>query len=198
MGRPPATWRASSTAGSTQGAESNDKSSVGEPTVAEPDDHAIGRSRGGLTTKTHALTDGAGRLLAVLVTAGNINDTTMFAPLMAALYVARVGPGRPRTRPDYLLADKGYSSKTNRQLLRSRGIAHTIPEKSDQAANRRRRGSHGGRPPGFDKARYARRNTVERGFCQLKQWRGLATRYDKHARNYTGAIHLSALLGWLP
>ena len=52
--------------------------------------------------------------------------------------------------------------------------------------------------PGFDKARYARRNTVERGFCQLKQWRGLATRYDKHARNYTGAIHLSALLGWLP
>ena len=108
MGRPPATWRASSTAGSTQGAESNDKSSVGEPTVAEPDDHAIGRSRGGLTTKTHALTDGAGRLLAVLVTAGNINDTTMFAPLMAALCVARVGPGRPRTRPDYLLADKGY------------------------------------------------------------------------------------------
>ena len=133
-----------------------------------------------------------------LVTAGNINDTTMLAPLMAALRVARVGPGRPRSRPDYLLADKGYSSKSNRQLLRSRGIAHTIPEKSDQAANRRRRGSHGGRPPGFDKARYARRNTVERGFCQLKQWRGLATRYDKHAINYTGAIHLSGLLGWLP
>ncbi len=184
-------------AASTQGARSNDKSSDGEPAAREPADHAIGRSRGGLTTKTHALTDGAGRLLVALVTAGNINDTTMLGPLLAALSVARVGPGRPRTRPDYLLADKGYSSKANRQLLRSRGIAHTIPEKSDQAANRRRRGSRGGRPPGFDKARYVRRNTVERGFCQIKQWRGLATRYDKHAVNYLGAIHLCGLLGWL-
>ena len=46
--------------------------------------------------------------------------------------------------------------------------------------------------------RYARRNTIERGFCQLKQWRGLATRYDKHARNYAGALSLAALLTWLP
>jgi len=79
-----------------------------------------------------------------------------------------------------------------------RGIGHTIPEKADQAAHRRRRGSAGGRPLGFDSDRYARRNGIERGFGQLKQWRGLATRYDKHARNYAGTISLAALLTWLP
>ena len=169
-----------------------------EPAVGEPGDHAIGRSRGGLTTKVHALSDGAGRLLVVLLTAGNVHDSPMFAPLIAALRVDRPRPGRPRTRPDYVVADKGYSSKANRGLLRARGIGHTIPEKADQAANRRRKGSAGGRPPGFDRDRYARRGCVERGFCQLKQWRGLATRYDKHARNYAGAINLAALLTWLP
>ena len=166
--------------------------------VGEPGDHAIGRSRGGLTTKVHALSEGTGRLLVVLLTAGNTHDSPMFAPLLAALRVARTGPGRPRTRPDYLVADKGYSSKANRALLRSRGIGHTIPEKADQAAHRRRRGSAGGRPPGFNSGRYARRNGIERGFCHLKHWRGLATRYDKHARNYAGAITLAALLTWLP
>ena len=137
----------------------------------------------------HALTDGRGRALVVLLTAGNVNDTTMFAPLLAALRVARVGQGRPRTCPDYLVADKGY---------RRRGIAHTIPEPRDQQANRRRKGSVGGRPVGFDAGRYIRRNVVERGFCQVKQWRGLATRYDKHARNYAGALNIAALLTWLP
>ena len=51
---------------------------------------------------------------------------------------------------------------------------------------------------GFARERYARRNVVERGFCQVKQWRGLATRYDKHARNYAGALNFAALLTWLP
>jgi transposase len=169
-----------------------------QPQLGEPGDHAIGRSRGGLTTKVHALCDGAGRLLVVLLTAGNGHDSPVFGRLLAALQVARRGPGRPRTRPDYLVADKGYSSRANRGLLRARGIGHTIPEKADQAAYRRRRGAVGGRPPGFDRDRYARRSSVEHGFCQLKHWRGLATRYDKHARNYAGAINLAALLTWLP
>ena len=169
-----------------------------EPEIGEPGDHAIGRSRGGLTTKVHALSDGAGRLLVVLLTAGNMHDSPMFGQLLAALQVARPGAGRPRTRPDYLVADKGYSSKANRGLLRARGIGHTIPEKADQAAYRRRKGSAGARPPAFNRDRYARRSSVERGFCQLKQWRGLATRYDKHARNYAGAITLAAMLTWLP
>jgi transposase len=166
--------------------------------VAEPGEHAIGRSRGGLTTKLHLLTDGVGRPLVLILTAGNVNDTLVFAQLIASIRVARNAVGRPRTRPDHVLADKGYSSRANRELLRRRGIAHTIPEPSDQQANRSRRGSKGGRPVGFDRDRYKRRNTVERGFCQLKHWRGLATRYDKHARNYLGGTTLAALLTWLP
>ena len=192
------TGRTAQRAASARGASPNDKNSHPEPLIGEPGDHAIGRSRGGLTTKVHALTDGAGRVLVILLTGGNVHDSPMFTQLMAALRVPRSAKGRPRTRPDYLLADKGYSSRANRRLLRDRGIGHTIPEKNDQAANRRRRGSAGGRPPCFDPDRYARRNTVERGFCQLKQWRGLATRYDKHARNYAGALSLAALLTWLP
>lgn len=144
------------------------------------------------------LADGQGRPLVLVLTAGNVNDTTVFAQLIGSVSVPRNTPGRPRTRPDHVLADKGYSSRANRELLRRRGISHTIPEPSDQAANRARRGSAGGRPVGFDKARYKRRNVVERGFCQLKHWRGLATRYDKHARNYLGGITLAALLTWLP
>jgi transposase len=169
-----------------------------ELAVSEPADHAIGRSRGGLTTKIHLLSDGRCRPLVLLLTAGNINDTTMLAALLPGLRVARPGPGRPRTRPDHLLADKGYSSRANRALLRRRGIPHTIPEPRDQQANRIRRGRAGGRPVGFDKTRYRHRNTVERGFCQLKHWRGLATRYDRHARNYLAGLTLAALLTWIP
>jgi transposase len=101
----------------------------------------------------------------LVLTAGNVNDTVVFALLIDALRVPRRGRGRPRTRPDYLLADKGYSSRANRGLLRRRGIAHTIPEPRDQQANRARRGSAGGRPVGFDSGRYRRRNIVERGFA---------------------------------
>jgi transposase len=151
-----------------------------------------------LTTKIHALVDGRARPLVLQLTAGNVNDTTQFPQLMTGLRVARAGRGRPRTRPEHVLADKGYSSRANRELLRRRGISHTIPEPRDQQANRARRGSRGGRPVGFDKTRYRRRNVVERGFCQLKHWRGLATRYDRHARNYLGALQLAALLSWLP
>ncbi len=166
--------------------------------MVEPDDHAIGRSRGGLTTKVHALTDGHGRVLAFRLTGGNVHDSRAFVALLDAVRVPRLGAGRPRTRPDHLLADKAYSSRVHRSLLRRRGIPHTIAEPDDQKRNRRRRGAAGGRPVGFDSTRYAQRNTIERGFCQLKQWRGLATRYDKHATNYAAAVTFAALLTWLP
>ena len=130
------------------------------------------------------------------LTAGNINDTTQLERLLDGVHVARVGPGRPRTRPDRLIADKGYSSKANRQLLRRRGIKATIPERDDQLANRRRRGGKGGRPYRFDTAIYRRRNVVERCFNRFKHWRGLATRYDKTASNYAAALTLAAVLMW--
>ena len=77
------------------------------------------------------------------------------------------------------MADKAYSSKANRAYLRGRGIKAVIPVKDDQKANRRKRGSAGGRPPAFDAERYKDRNTVERAFNKLKAFRAVATRYDK-------------------
>ena len=176
----------------TQGAGANYKK-----TGPEPPDHAIGRSRGGLTSKIHLVADGKGRMLSAVLTAGNVNDTTMLAAVMDEISVPRSGPGRPRQRPDRLLADKGYPSKSNRAWLAARGIAATIPEKADQVANRRRKGSRGGRPPAFDAETYRRRNVVERCFNQLKRWRGLAMRTDKTARNFHAAIQLASALVWL-
>ena len=72
------------------------------------------------------------------------------------------------------------------------------PRSTPAGHDRRRRGSAGGRPVGFDAAGYTRRDVVERGSCLVRQWRGPATRYDGHARNYAGALDLAALLTWLP
>lgn len=125
----------------------------------EPPDHALGRSRGGLTTKIHGAADGRCRSLAICVTAGQVHDTTRFATVLAGIRVPRAGAGRPRTRPDRVIADKAYSSRANRTLLRRRKIGRTIPERSDQRANRRRRGRRGGRPCAFDRGTYRGRNT---------------------------------------
>ena len=105
--------------------------------------------------------------------------------------------GRPRTRPERVIADKGYPSRVNRAYLARRGIKATIPDRADQHANRARKGSAGGRPPAFDAEIYKRRNVVERCIGHLKQWRGIATRYDKTARNYHAGITLAATLLWL-
>lgn len=159
-------------------------------------DPGLGRSRGGLTTKVHLACDGAGRPLAFTLTGGNTNDCSQFTAVMEAIRVPRVGPGRPRGRPSHVLGDKGYSSRAIRTWLRRRGIGHIIPERADQVRNRLRRGSRGGRPPTFDKQRYKQRNVVERCFNELKQWRGIATRYDKAAESFQAAVTLASLLMW--
>jgi len=151
-----------------------------------------------LTSKIHHLVDGRGRPLVVLVGAGQSHDGPGFEPLLAHLQVDRPGGGRPRTRPDRVRADKAYSSRATRALLRRRGIGAVIPEPSDQIANRKRRGSAGGRPPAFDAEDYKGRNVVERNFNDVKQWRALATRYDKLAIVYRAAAVLRAVTLWLP
>ncbi len=156
----------------------------------------LGRSRGGLTTKIHLACDGTGRVLAFVLSGGQVNDCTRFTHVMNAIRVARPGPGRPRVRPDHVIADKGYSSRAIREHLRARGIGHTVPERGDQAASRYRRGSVGGRPSGFDPAVYRHRNVVERCFNHLKRNRSIATRYDKTAISYQATITIAALLQW--
>ncbi len=117
--------------------------------------------------------------------------------LLAELRVARPGPGRPRTTPTALRGDKAYSSRGHRALLRSRGIKTVIPEPADQAGYRKRKGARGGRPVGYDVEDYKNRNVVERFFNRMKNWRGLASRYDKHALIYRGGVVLAAILDWL-
>jgi transposase len=142
--------------------------------------------------------DRCGRPLSVLVTAGQAHDNPLLIPVLEAISVPARGSGsRPRSRPDCLIADKAYSHPSTRKALRQKGIRAVIPEKSDQLARRQARGSSGGRPPAFDAQAYRDRNVVERTFNRLKQWRGIATRYDKHARNYRAGIVLASILLWL-
>lgn len=119
----------------------------------------------------------------------------MFLPLLGQLRIGREA-GRPRTRPDAVRGDKAYSSRAIRSHLRSRGIKAVIPEPDDQKGHRKRRGSGGGRPVALDGDDYKNRNVVERQYCHLKQWRGLATRYDKHAIVYRAAVILNAVIAW--
>ena len=133
----------------------------------------------------------------MLVGPGQAGDCPVFPLLLQQLRVPRLGRGRPRTRPQRVRADKAYSSRTNRELLRRRGIGAVIAQPDDQVGHRKRRGARGGRPPNFDTEDYKNRNTVERGFNVFKQWRGLATRYDKLAVTYRGGAVLRAITIWL-
>lgn len=116
---------------------------------------------------------------------------------MADLRIDRAGAGRPRTRPDRLLADKAYSSAAIRSDLRRRGIIATIPQPSDQVGHRRARGSTGGRPPAFDAEAYKQRNVVERTINKLRGTRAVATRYDKRDYIYLGSIDVASIMIWL-
>lgn len=152
----------------------------------EPDDHAIGRSRGGLTTKIHALADQRCSPVTVVLSPGQAGDNPMLWPLLAVQLSAEDKKFR-------LLADKAYSHDSTRARLRQLKIAHTIPERSDQIARRKGKGSKGGRPPAFSGRIYKHRNTVERSFNRFKHWRAIATRYDKYALSYLGGVILAAI-----
>lgn len=150
---------------------------------------ALGRSRGGFNTKLHVRSDRRGILLVLLVTAGERHDQTMFEPLMEQVeqgQIKREGRERPRQRPGRIVGDKGYSSRRIRSWLRRHGIRHTIPHKR----NEYRRGP-------FDRALYRERNRVERLINRLKQFRRVATRYEKRAANYVAMVTVAAVLQWL-
>lgn len=119
------------------------------------------------------------------MTVGEHHEAVVFEQLMTQGAVKRQGSGRPRFRPLRVSGDKGYSSRKIRSYLRRRGIRLTIPPK----ANERQRGR-------FDKSLYRERNRVERCFNRLKQFRRVATRYEKKADNYLAMLTLASMLLW--
>src|SRR5271155_2949051 len=131
---------------------------------------AVGRSRGGRTSKIHCLADDRGRPVAFALTPGNVADISVAVPLLSAV-----------TSPKHLIADKAYDADSLRYWLKFRRIKAVIPSTASRTV-----------PYPLDRAIYRRRNLVERLFCRLKNWRRLATRYDRLARNYLAALALVA------
>ncbi len=137
---------------------------------------AIGRSRGGRTTKVHAVVDGLGRLLAFTLTEGHRHDLPPAAGLIEQV---------PKARS--LLADAAYDSDAFRAFLVDRGTTPDIKQ------NPTRKKLHP-----FDNQAYRGRNVIERAFCHLKDWRRIATRYDKLARNFAASVILAAIFrSWI-
>ena len=160
--------------------------------IAPAHEAALGRSRGGLSTKLHLRTEGGGKPLVILATAGQRHEVTQLGRLLDHGAVKRTGPtgrpgrGRPRRRPVALAGDKGYAYPSARAELQRRGIRAVIPSKSGQP-----------RLPAFDRAAYRARNRVERCVNRLKRFRRVATRYDKREVNYLAMVKLAAVLLWL-
>ena len=139
------------------------------------DDQAIGHSRGGLSTKIHALVDALGNPLAFLLTPGQAHDLVGADALL------------PKMAADLLIADRAFDAdKRVREPLAATGKSAVIPPRPNRV-----------KLPDFDPQLYKARHLIENFFCKLKQYRAIATRYDKTARNFLAAIHLAAAIIWL-
>ncbi len=124
--------------------------------------------------------------MVVALTEGQRHEQPVLPLLMERGAVKRRGRGRPRIRPERVAGDKGYSSPTIRWYLKERRIGAVIPTKADQAPD-----------PTFDRAAYRERNVVERTINRLKQFRRVATRYEKRAANYLAMVTIAVILLWL-
>ena len=149
-------------------------------------DEALGRSKGGFSTKIHLRAEGNGKPVTFLITAGQRHEQSVFEALMETGTVRRAGRGLPRIRPERVVGDKAYSSRMVRRYLRRHGIRAVIPTKRDER-----------RSPTFDRVAYRERSTVERLINRLKQFRRIATRYEKRAVNYLAMLTIAAVLLWL-
>ena len=137
-------------------------------------DNAIGRSRGGRTTKVHDITDERGRPRAFVVTAGQVHDLVGAEALLDRV-----------PAPQFLIADRAYDARRLRDWLTERGCQPVIPPNPTRK-----------HPHDYDRVIYRSRNLVERMFCRLKDFRRIATRYDKRIDTYISAIFIAATLTW--
>jgi transposase len=148
---------------------------------------ALGRSRGGFSTKLHLKCEGQGKPLALHLTGGERHDMVGFRPLLDGGKVKRYGPGRPKQRPKQLVGDRGYSNDIARKELTRRGIRAVIPPKRNHR-----------RPQAYDHRMYRERNQIERAIARLKRYRRVATRYDKRQLHYLTWLTIAVVLAWLP
>jgi transposase len=135
---------------------------------------AIGRSRGGRNTKIHAIADAKGRLLSILLTGGQAHDCPPAQRLIRRAKAAQK-----------MLGDRAYDSAELRQWLSARGTKPVVPNKSNRK-----------QPFSFDRTSYKQRHRIENAFCRLKDFRRIATRYDRLARNFLASVCLVAAIVW--
>lgn len=148
----------------------------------EPEDHALGCSRGGFGTKINLVCDSGAIPLGVHIAAGQRNESQYVEAALNAVHI-----GRARPRPERLAADKGYSYTTVRAWLKRHRIHAVIPTRDTQREISQRR------DPNFDKATYRRRNIIERCIGWLKESRRIVTRFEKLAVNFLAMIKLAMI-----
>jgi len=136
-------------------------------------DQALGRSRGGLSTKIHMAVDATGVPVRFILTGGEKADSPQAVPLLAG------------TKPAHVIADKGYDANGVLGFIGAQGATPVIPPKSNRKVQRE-----------YDRELYKQRNVIERSFNMLKNWRRIATRFDRRAIYYLAAIHLAAAITW--
>lgn len=154
--------------------------------VDEPRDHALGRSRGGFSTKLHIVGDGAGLPIAIEVSPGQSHESTWVIPLLDSVRVR--SSGAPKRRPEKLAGDKGYSSGPIRDWLKAHRITPVIAHRQDES---------GREDESFDRQAYRDRNVIERCIGWIKELRRIATRYEKLAVNYLGMLKLGMIRQYL-
>jgi transposase len=167
-------------------ARSSERTNMQREPRGDPTTEALGRTRGGYSTKIHLRSERSGKPMVFILTEGQRHEQPILPSLMEHGAVKRAGRGRPRMRPDRVAEDKGYSRPTIRRYLKKRRIGVVIPTKGDETPD-----------PTFDRAAYRERNVIEWLINRLKQFRRIATRYEKRAVNYRAMVTLACSLLWL-
>jgi transposase len=156
----------------------------------EPADHALGRSRGGFSTKIHLLCDGHGHPLHFHLTAGEAHESTALKPLLEGADAAITDQdGQPVAWPVAMAGDKGYRADWIDEYLLELGIRPVIPSKENEDRN--------ARPVEFDKQAYRRRSIIEQLIGWLKECRRIFSRFEKTAKNFGGMLKMAFIQRYL-
>ena len=136
-------------------------------------DQALGRSRGGLSTKIHMAADADGQPIRFILTGGQAGDAPQAIPLLTGI------------KAGHVIADKGYDSNEILNFIQRQGATAVIPPRSNRRV-----------PRAYDREVYKERNLIERAFNKLKHWRRIATRYDRRSLYFMATLQLASAITW--